>query len=610
MSQLHRGCRDTVLLFALALVGLWTALPAVLLAYDPLSFIPADTPVVVGFQRLEQSGRRLDEFLRRFDPDFAGLDLDEVQRGFGLPDGVLDTSAPAYLLLTRSVVAESSFVLVFKPRSSAGFLRKLSTGDRGLHRLATSDGSCYLVLRDDVAFAGLSPRAMMFVRRVASENSLASSLSAQERAILEDSDAFVRFSLAAWRDRIRPFVFLTSNLVKLGIHSRDAGQAASETLDVIDWFAAGAASAIDQMQTFSAAFRFDGRTFRLTHHHTFTDQGPVARYLAQVRRSGFDGLTLMPDQPFFLVGAFDWGIPGESSLTRKFSDHVFDLPAMRGRLTDDQRRRLQETTSNCYGRMRGSFLMVTSPPDRLQPMQILGGYAMRDARKGLEQLRFIQENSGEVLTAMTGSRMFGSFQIRTEAGRTVHEMNLDYEGMDPAIRRQTTIFYGEGVRVQEAVLDEDHVGYVTAQPPLGVAAMSDARETGRHVGTQPPIRRMLAELPEERHMLVVLDLGRCLSAVPIWVQAGLTTAGLPSQPSPVVSGPYSAAPGPFLAWSGTAGERSFTGCLLMEADDVLRAADSLQQMAEGVNDLMTGGGAPPPGPPVVSPRGRPNRSAP
>jgi len=561
-------------------------------AADPLTFVPAEVPMVLAFPRLEESAERFDEFVRRFLPEFAGFDVNEVQRGFGLPDGALDTRAPAYLLMTRPVAAARSFVLVFTPNPDCPLFRDRDEKDHAIRRLDTVEGPCYLAMRDGVAFASLSSRAMIFTRRMSSANSLAAALSPQERAMLESSDVYVRFAMAPWRDRLRPFVFLASNLVKLGAQS-SGGEAGAKALQVLDWFTTGAASVIDQMNYVSAALSYDGRVLRVTHHHVFTAGGTAAGYLARVSRDDFDGLSWLPDQPFFIIGEFGWRVPGESALTTQLTRYVFDLPSIRRRFADDRRRQLLETTSDCYGRMSGSFIMVTSPPDRLQPMHLLGGYAMRDARRGLEQFRFIQENSGEVLAAMTGSPMLRAFESRTDAGRTVYEMTFDYAGLDPEIRRQAILFYGADARVQEAALDDGHIAYITAPPPLSVAAMAEARETGRQVGAQPAVRRILATLPDQRHALIIVDLGRCFAVVPSLIQAGLGRTGGGSSDPPAAAGPYTAGAGPFLAWSGTAGESSFTGCLVIEAGDAVRAAESLKQMVEAVNGLMTAGAGPP-----------------
>ncbi len=587
------AARGVPALFALCCA----AAPLSLWAADPLAFIPAEVPMVLAFPRLEQSAERFDEFVRRFIPEFAGFDVNEVQRGFGLPDGVLDTRAPAYLLMMRPAATPRSFVLVFKPSPDSALFPDHAEKGPAIRRLETVEGPCYLAMRDGVAFASLSSRAMIAARRMSSVNSLAAVLSPQERAMLESSDVYVRFSMAAWRDRLSPFVFLASNLVKLGAQS-SGGEAGAEALQVLDWFTSGAASVIDQMNYVSAALSYDGRVLRVTHHHVFRAGGSAARYLAQVSRDDFDGLSLLPDQPFFIIGEFGWRVPGESALTTQLTRYVFDLPSIRRKFAEDQRQQLLQATRDCYGRMSGSFIMVSSPPDRLQPIYLLGGYAMKDARKGLEEFRFIQENSGEVLSAIAGSPMLRGFESRTEAGRTVYEMSIDYAGLDSETRRQAVLFYGAEARVQEAVLDEDHIGYITAPPPLSVAALAEARDSGRHVGAQPAVRRILATLPDQHHALILVDLGRCFAVVPWLIQAGLGSAGAASAVPPAATVPHTAAAGPFLAWSGTAGEGSFTGCLVIEVGDAFRAADSLKQMVEAVNGVVTAGGGSPPPPPM------------
>ena len=554
-------------------------------AADPLGVIPADAPLVLGFRDLGASAGRLEAFFHEHNIPAQRLDLDEVQRGFNLADGVVDTSHPVFLVLTRPALEASAFVLVFKPKTVSDFSQELSGVEGGMKQCTGPEGRYWLAMRDDLALVGLSPRALRPVRRLPVERSLASELDDRQKAIFASSDVFIHIPLAKWQERIQPFIFLASNMIKLGAQADSPATVRENTAAVLDWFAGGLQTLVSQMDSLTLAVGFDGETFRLTHHHAFARGGSVAGYLSRVKRRGLDFWSTLPDRPFFIIGAFDWQCPGELALTSRFNKFVFfrgDHPATGVKLSDDTRQRLQKAMDASQEQMWGSLFMVTSPAEKLAPLQLYGGYCLQDARQGVDDLVFLQENATEAMSAFLGEQVFGQFKPRPwEAGGTLFELRLDAEHMDQQTRRQIISFYGEGACIQEAAIDEHHVVYAAAVPPAGIDDFLEVRRVGRGLNADPAVRAMLGRLPDDSNAMLIVDVGRCVAALPTWVDAKADGGtALASAPEDSGSAAEAVVSGRLLGWAGTVHPDSFTGQLVIGADDAVEVFNLCRKMAE------------------------------
>ena len=124
----------------------------------------------------------MDEFIRRFRKDHRRIDLDEVQRGFNLEDGVVDTSAPTFFILTRSRLQESAFALAFTPRDVAAFLERVGRKEGIARRCEGPEGRFWLMMRQGVAFVSHRRRTIRLFRRVRPERSLAAALDGEQEA--------------------------------------------------------------------------------------------------------------------------------------------------------------------------------------------------------------------------------------------------------------------------------------------------------------------------------------------------------------------------------------------------------------------------------------------
>lgn len=558
---------------------------------DSLALIPADTPLVLGFPHLGESSKKLEAFLQKYDPAFRGLDLDEVQRGFNLADGTLDTSAPVYLVLTRPWLEESAFALIFTPRNPSEFRRRLSGRDDALQRCPGPEGAFWLAMRGNSALVSLSPRALRTIMRSPADRSLAALADAPQKAIFARSDVFVHLPLAKWRDRIQPFFFLAANMVKLSAMAERA-PLPEEALAMFDWFTDGLQTLVDQMESVTLALDFDGRVFGLTHHHAFTRDGSVSTYLGQVRRNGLGVWDYLPDRPFLITGAFDWQCPAESSITKNFSEFVF-FNASRSsgqEIAPGTREQLRQALIDSQNRMRGSFFFVTSPDGQLHPVQLYGGYTMDDARLGLESIIFLQENATESMASFMGEPFFGKFERRArEGGETLFEMKLELDRMNPLMRSQISDFYGDDARIQETLLDDQHIGYAVASPPAGVMDLVEARKGGGNLQRNEQFRAALSRLPEETHAVVIVDTGRVLSALPIWLaqHADRTPGdGHPSVLAEAWRNKGSVRSGLLLGWACTVQKSSLTGRACIGAEDAVELFEHAKKMAVGLADKL------------------------
>jgi len=576
----------TSALLMAAAVCLLAHFPSPLAASDPLAIIPADMPAVLVFRDLQTCAGKFETFARKIDEDFGGLDLDEIQRGFNLPDGVVDTSAPIFLILTRTKVDEGAFVLAFKPRDLASFSAEDAHQAYLIRDCTGPEGSYRLMVREEWVLVSQSRLALRALRHVPAERSLARVLDDRQKAIMAESNLFLYVPLSRWRERIQPFVFLGTHLIKLGaLAESEPGAISDMTLAVLDWFADGARTIVGQMDSLSVGASFDGETFRLTHHHAFAPGQSVADYLKQVRRRGYDWPGGLPDRPFFVIGGFDWRCPPELSLSGKFNEYVFTKnPAIARKLSPETRQRLLDSSRICYGRMWGSFFMVTSPAGELRPMQVFGGYAVDDAADTIKHLVYLQEHAGEVMGVFTGEQVFGKFEARPERGRPFYEMRFDLQNLSPDVRRQFAGFYGDEVRIQQTVLDADHIVYATAAPPAGVDELLTIGQSGDNIGQNPDVRRILSRLPKDANGIVVVDMGRCLAAMPAWVNANRPR----SADGPSAEATISAAwlcpetPGPMIGWACTVQQNWIAGCLAVDADDAVRLLKMARKMVEDV----------------------------
>jgi len=590
----------------------------VLFATDALRQVPADVAGVIVFRQLSSTNKKLTAFVRRIDPDHPPFEFGVVkEKTLGLPPGTMDASKPVVVILTKPGELMSFLkrrglgkqggpypVVAFSPKHPAKLLKKLHNRENRARRQEGPHGKYYLLMRDGVAFFSPRRKGLRILRGVRPEASLATTLDEGDQTILATSDVFVHLRLARLRDRINPFIWIFTNAMKMGIAAQQDPASVEPMQNVVNWMVNGLRSALDQMDSISLALQYDGKTFRLTHRHVFAPDGSVAAYLGQVRRGKQNLWKPLPDQPFVMAGVFDWQSPPESSVLCRLNRFFWNSDFARKSIPEGKRKKLLASAEACYGGMKGMQFMVTTPPGAFNPIQVFGGYAVDDAEDILDKYSYLQENAGKALAAfMPGGTSFGGeFKKCRRGGVKCFEMRFDVKGLPEQMRRQIINVYGEGARVQQAVADKHLLVYSIAQPPCGVSELVKAVRSGRNLGQNPAVRRILSRMPDDANAIVVLDVGRTLALLPHMAK-GVEPESLrsklkeskrrsreavrrahggeadgkapPVKPSRRTARPSGAVPsdkpGPLLGWSCCVRKDVLDCRLVMDADDVLRS---------------------------------------
>lgn len=573
-------------------------------AGDPLEMIPGDVAGVIAFRNIEAGSKKLEGFIKSLDPAFSGLDLGMIEESLDLEPGTWDPTKPIVFVLTQPSfdfldnpeISETHAVLAFTPKHPERYRDEIETGVAeqnapaaakevgSLRRVEQAGRSYYLAMRDDVVFLGGKRKAMRAMRGLAAGESLMAALSDDQKAMWADSDVFVHLPLSRWRDRISLMAMLVSNFAKLGMTTEHDADLAKIDTAVLDWSGAGVRSIIDQMQSVTFSASFDGNTFRLAHYHSFRGDGSVAGYLRQVQRGGGDLLAFLPDRPFYFLGAFDWRCPAEASVSVRLTRRIYDTPDMNEKIAPELRARLIKETTACFDQTNGSCFMVTASPGELVPIEIVGGYHMNDARQGLEQVRFIQENSFAALSSF-GVGRGGKSERRTYDGHEYYDTSVDFEALSPGMRQQTAALYGEKVRFQEAAVGDHAVVYTVSSSPSLMPDVLQARELGKTARKNQLVQDIVGRLPADPNALAIVDLGRILAAVPSLASAQWLTINLAAEPSTTDAEPLPAASqgaktsaGPMLGWAGTVRPAAFSGCLAISAKDAVRTSELAKQV--------------------------------
>jgi hypothetical protein len=568
----------------LAVFALASAVGPVLAA-DALRFVPSDVAGCLTLSNVSASSRAFVDFAQRLDTDSRAFDLAEFEMAVGFEPGTLDLSQPIHIILSRPEElgvflrgegsgdgAEHYPLIAFVPKDGAAFMAKVGGRENRPRRQEGPFGSYHLLMRDGVAFVSEQPKWLHRVKRVVPEGSLAASLSKDIAAMGSSSDIFLHLRMDRWREKISPFVMLAGNLIKLSVASEQEPAQREQVSQLIEWLASGFSEALEQMETVTLSMAFDGETFRVGHHLAFREGAWFADYLSDVRRTGVDLFRGLPDQPFFMAGVFDWKCPPGKSFNCRFSRYFYSLDAAKRTTPKDLRARLVDTAMDCAASLNGSQFMLTSPPGQLQPMQVLTGYAVEDAREVFKKYRFIQENAAELMTSfMPGGAAgkMGRFKECRQDGIEYVELPLDLAGSSETGGEQIALVYGEGARLQQAILDEKQIVFTITQAPHGVVDLTQRLKAGATLGRNKPVRRIRSRLPADANAIVLIDTGRLASAVPLLAQMSLTGARHGWRPR-MNAGSGDARPvGPLLAWTCRVRPTALDCQLMMEADDVL-----------------------------------------
>jgi hypothetical protein len=560
---------------------------------DPLTLIPSDVAGVIAFRDLDGSAKKLSRFLKGFNPNSSGIDLRMMEDWLDCEPGTWDSSQPVVFvlsqpsldILTEAEFSETTAVLAFTPKDPEQYAAPKGSREGAVRRIEQAGRDYYVTMRDGVVFCSGKRRVMRMIRAVSPSESLAATLDDQQKALYAKSDLFVHLPMVGWRERINVLTLLAGNMMRLGVAAENDAALMESGKVVLDWFTGAVRSVVDQMQSFTLSVDFDGETFRLTHYHAFRAGGSVSEYLRQVKRSGVDLWATLPDRPFYLLTGSDWRCPAAVSVAMRFQEYSLNADAMGDRISPELRKMILDQSSACHDQTMGSYLMLTSPPDRAFPVQILGGYYMEDASEGSKQLRFVQENSTEAFAGFIGGAYAGKFERRARNDQEYYEMHFDSAKMSPGLRQQMSALYGENLHIQDAVLGRNYVVYAMSGDDEFLPNILRAQAQGQNIGKNARIREIAACLPTEPHGLVVLDLGRLLSAAPRMARLSID----PVEPGGRAASPdHAATPGendetlssgPLLGWACVVRPTSFSGHLAISAKDAIETARLARKMA-------------------------------
>jgi len=580
-SNSGRPRRTELVLAVFVLVA--GAVPAI--AANALRFVPSDVAGVLTLSNVSASSRAFVEFARRLDADSRAFDLAEFEMALGFEPGTLDLSQPIHIVLSRPEElgaflrsegpgdgAEHYPLIAFVPKDRAAFMAKVGGRENRPRQQEGPFGSYHLLMRDGVAFVCEQPKWLHRVKRVVPERSLAASLSKDIAAIESRSDIFLHLRMERWREKINPFVMLAGNLIKLSVASEQEPAHREQVSQLIAWLADGFSEALEQMETVTLSMAFDGETFRVGHHFAFREGAWFADYLSDVRRTGVDLFRGLPDQPFFMAGVFDWKCPPGKSFNCRFSRYFYSLDTAKQTIPKDLRAKLVDTAMECAASLNGTQFMLTSPPGKLQPMQVVTGYAVEDAHEVIKKYRFIQENAAELMTSfMPGGAAggMGRFKKCRQDGISYDELPLDPPGSSSVVGEQIALVYGEGARLQQAILDEKQLVFAITQAPHSIVDLTQRLKAGTTLGRNKSVRRIRDRLPADANAIVLIDTGRLASAVPLLAQMSVTGARHGWRPLPNAGSGATRPVGPLLAWVCRVRPTALDCQLVMDADDVL-----------------------------------------
>ncbi|MFH1418093.1 MAG: hypothetical protein ABII12_07420 [Planctomycetota bacterium] len=570
-----------------------------LLASDLLSMIPADVAGVLALHDLDASCDELCKFLGSHRAGFSGLNVGLVEEALDCEPGTWDTSKPVVFILIKpdfgflrtTDFSETSTLLAFTPRDYAHYAELVGNQDGRIRRIEQAGSKYYVMTRDGRVFISGKRRSMRAVQRVNQSASLAASLDDEQRAMFAQNDIFLHLPMAQWRDKMNVVALLAINVMKFQAAAKQEPALIEASTQTFDWVGTGLRTVLAEMDSMSLGIAYDGDAFHITHYHAFRPDGSVADYLGRVKRNGVGPWDVLPKQPFFVFGTSDWQNDGKNSLASRLSKFLLERAEESGRIAPRLRRKVSDRTEALHDQMRGSYFMMCSAPHRLLPLSAMGGYVVEDAEEAGEQLRFIQKNAAGALADFMSGPYWGKMARIEKNGRTYYETPFNLDQMNDVTRQQMIWFYGEDARLQQAVLGKHHAVHVLAAPRTSsvfdfVPPGSDAAT----IGDDPLVQRMRKGLPPDPHLLIIVDVGRCLAAAPYLMQVspqmtdGAPGASKSEGPAGSLEPPPS--PGPMLGWACVLTPTAIKGHLTIEGDDAVRASELIKQLVPKLQGVV------------------------
>ncbi len=563
--------------------------------------IPADASGVVVFRDLGGAAERLGVFLAQLDPNRRPPDVGRLEETLDCPRGTWNVQKPVAIVLTQPTTdfltnpefSDTSALLAFTPRDPQAFAESWNLSGGAVRRIELMGRRYYAFIRNDVVFCGGKRRAVRLVRRVTPQASMAAALSADQKALYERSDIFLHLPMREWRDRVGVLALVATNMTKLGLANQKDPKLMQAGMLMLDWLNRGLQAVARQMQSLTVAGSFDGRRFELVHLHTFEPGGTVAEYLQAVKRSDGDDWVSLPDQPFCVVGVFNWHCPPQYSISARLTCELLGADFLNNETPADVQAELLDTTNAWYGQTWGSCFMVTFPPGRSSLLEVLGCYRLEDAEKGMTQSRVIQETAGELTSQFLGGAYGGKPVRRQKGGVTYYETRFDADSLHPTIRHQLTTLYGEGAAFQQAVASREHLAYVVSARPDAIIELLNNRSTGNRLADAPDVRRVTAFLPRDANGVIICDVAHCFAQAPRLIQAsaGERPARSPWAGKAVRTRLQEAQRrepdrSAMMAWACVVQGSSFSGHLVVPVEDAAEAVRQAGQLGRTLESVF------------------------
>lgn len=578
LMRLAATSRQAILGFALFL-PLNSFLP--LRADDVLRHVPHDAAGLVSCRNIRELDDQLSKLLKAVKPEFDGLPLADLETTLGFAPGTVDLERRITAIflhadeLSQFMTSEGMGgsdepfpVIAFSPIRPDQF--SIETGStessHRIHKRHGIWGNYYFFTHDKTVFVANRRKSLRLLSRLAESDALAGRLDVQAREVFAKSDVFSHFAMAAWRDRMNPYVSMIGNMVQLGIIAQQSPENIKETDAMLKWIIDGAKDAFNQMDSVMVAAQLEGPRIRLFHLHRFDRNRWLSGYLKSVTRSGDEPFQILPDRPFLALGFHDWVCPDDQSLSKIMNERLFSLPGMQKKISKARRDKLTEATRRCARDLHVADYLFCNPTGDLMPFEVFGSYTTRNPGEMLEILEMTHEDSSEAWSILMSGSLGGNgkFSQKSNEGFDYREMRFDQPGMPESLIREVKQAYGEKVCMQLASIGKRHVAYSIAQPPAGVVTLLNATKEGRTIKTNPSIRSLCETMPKDANVMLIVNLGRLVQGAQSlrgWSNGdGSPSDQFPSrlatERSDLGKGKSESQVGPLLGWSCQAGDGS------------------------------------------------------
>jgi len=555
-------------------------------AEGPLDAVPADAAAVLVVRSPGATLERFNAVLAKIAPDAKPLEWSAIQKRMGPAGEHCDPDCPLVVVLMRPGWDEDSLVIGSRTNVPPKGL-KASDLKPGIIVGGTTekegDSECVYLRRGGMTFACQRRRSLRYFSRVRPMTSFSAALDDDERALGDKSDVVLRIRMGAWQERIRPYVAMAGLAAKSGAASQ-VNESELETrmrTVMFDWAVEGATNVVNQISHLSVGVSIGDDGIHVRHDFRFEPGGSAAEYLSKVKRCNTPPWECLPDRPFIVAMASDWNSDPDAAVMGRMVRMVFEAIDFGGDLSEDQRKTLLASTDECYKRMRGMNMVVSTPPGRMMPMDLVGTYAFDDSAEGLKQLLAIQRSACKAMESFTLGGCSGEGVQRAIDGVKFVETPLCAADMNAAARKQIELFYGVGAAVRQSAVGPNRVLYAISTSPDSFVAAAKSGVKARNLGDNPRVRKVVEALPHDSQIWALVDVRRMIDMAKdaVRIQMGQVAVNAP----PSAATPADVA-GPILGWAGRTRKAGFSGELYVSVADLAATCRQIRDMTSQIRE--------------------------